>query len=76
MHYVFKVHLCCYICVCVSGNTDLLEYVQAGEKGVLGVRQVNGFCKKRPPTEAPDVAYKITRKASLSVPTKDIFPGE
>ena len=61
---------------CISGCTDLLDAVEIGREKVFGVRQVNGFCKKRPPLAEADVAHKITPKASLSVPTSNVFPGE
>uniref|UniRef100_A0A8C9WRP2 Laminin G domain-containing protein n=1 Tax=Scleropages formosus TaxID=113540 RepID=A0A8C9WRP2_SCLFO len=40
-----------------------------------GVRKVPGFCTSRR-SGAPDEAYRITKKAQISAPTKQIFSGQ
>ncbi|KAJ8273741.1 hypothetical protein GJAV_G00105020 [Gymnothorax javanicus] len=39
-----------------------------------GVRKVPGFCTSRR-SGPPDQAYRITKKAEISAPTKQLFPG-
>uniref|UniRef100_A0A8D2J2P8 Thrombospondin-like N-terminal domain-containing protein n=1 Tax=Varanus komodoensis TaxID=61221 RepID=A0A8D2J2P8_VARKO len=40
-----------------------------------GVRRTAGFCPRRRSGAAPDVAYRISRQAQLSAPTRQLFPG-
>uniref|UniRef100_UPI00398EF2EF collagen alpha-1(XI) chain-like n=1 Tax=Pristiophorus japonicus TaxID=55135 RepID=UPI00398EF2EF len=39
-----------------------------------GVRKVTGFCPKRKSVSSSDVAYRISKKAQISAPTKQLFP--
>ncbi|GCC18872.1 hypothetical protein chiPu_0020915 [Chiloscyllium punctatum] len=40
-----------------------------------GVRTTTGFCPKRKSVSSADVAYRISKKAQISAPTKQLFPG-
>ncbi|XP_048472448.1 collagen alpha-1(XI) chain-like [Rhincodon typus] len=40
-----------------------------------GVRTTTGFCPKRKSASSADVAYRISKKAQISAPTKQLFPG-
>lgn len=39
-----------------------------------GVRKTPGFCTVRRGSK-PDVAYRVGKKAQISAPTKQLFPG-
>lgn len=41
-----------------------------------GVTRTTGFCSHRRSTQGPDVAYKVSKDAQLSAPTKQLYPGE
>lgn len=41
-----------------------------------GVTKTTGFCSHRRSTQGPDVAYKVSKDAQLSAPTKQLYPGE
>lgn len=40
-----------------------------------GVEKTSGFCTNRRASQ-PDAAYKISKNAQLSAPTKQLFPGK
>ncbi|XP_063810895.1 collagen alpha-1(V) chain-like, partial [Pseudophryne corroboree] len=39
-----------------------------------GVKKTTGFCALRKSSKGPDVAYRVTKHAQLSAPTKQLFP--
>ncbi|KAG9463168.1 hypothetical protein GDO78_022264, partial [Eleutherodactylus coqui] len=39
-----------------------------------GVKKTTGFCSNRKSTKGPDVAYRVSKNAQLSAPTKQLFP--
>lgn len=41
-----------------------------------GVTKTTGFCSTRRSSRGPDVAYRVTKDAQLSAPTKQLYPGE
>uniref|UniRef100_A0A3B3YSP0 Laminin G domain-containing protein n=1 Tax=Poecilia mexicana TaxID=48701 RepID=A0A3B3YSP0_9TELE len=41
-----------------------------------GVTKTTGFCSHRRSTQGPDVAYKVSKDAQLSAPTKQLYPGD
>uniref|UniRef100_A0A452H9N1 Laminin G domain-containing protein n=1 Tax=Gopherus agassizii TaxID=38772 RepID=A0A452H9N1_9SAUR len=41
-----------------------------------GVRKTMGFCPARRAGTGPDVAYRISRQAQISAPTRQLFPGK
>lgn len=41
-----------------------------------GVTKTTGFCTHRKSSKGPDVAYKVTKDAQLSAPTKQLYPCE
>lgn len=41
-----------------------------------GVTKTTGFCSHRRSTQGPDVAYRVSKDAQLSAPTKQLYPGE
>ena len=41
-----------------------------------GVTKTTGFCAHRKSSQGPDVAYRVSKEAQLSLPTKQIYPGE
>ncbi|XP_055521874.1 collagen alpha-1(V) chain-like, partial [Leucoraja erinacea] len=42
----------------------------------IGVKKTTGFCPKRKSTSTPDVAYRISKKAQITAPTKQLFPSK
>uniref|UniRef100_A0A8P4GGD7 Laminin G domain-containing protein n=1 Tax=Dicentrarchus labrax TaxID=13489 RepID=A0A8P4GGD7_DICLA len=41
-----------------------------------GVTRTTGFCSHRRSTQGPDVAYRVSKDAQLSAPTKQLYPGD
>lgn len=41
-----------------------------------GVTKTTGFCSHRRSTQGADVAYRVSKDAQLSAPTKQLYPGE
>uniref|UniRef100_A0A4W6EZ10 Procollagen, type V, alpha 1 n=1 Tax=Lates calcarifer TaxID=8187 RepID=A0A4W6EZ10_LATCA len=41
-----------------------------------GVTKTTGFCSHRRSTQGPDVAYRVSKDAQLSAPTKQLYPGD
>lgn len=41
-----------------------------------GVTKTTGFCSHRRSTQGPDVAYRVSKDAQLSAPTKQLYPGK
>uniref|UniRef100_UPI00398E6526 collagen alpha-1(XI) chain-like n=1 Tax=Pristiophorus japonicus TaxID=55135 RepID=UPI00398E6526 len=39
-----------------------------------GIVKTPGYCKNRRNTQGPDVAYRVTKTAQLSAPTKQLYP--
>lgn len=57
-----------------AGHVDVLQLLEVSEK-MEGVSLGTGLCTSRTGTEGKDLAYKIDKKVQLSVPTKQLFPG-
>lgn len=41
-----------------------------------GVTRTTGFCSHRRSTQGPDVAYRVSKDAQLSAPTRQLYPGK
>lgn len=41
-----------------------------------GVTKTTGLCSHRRSSQGPDVAYRVSKDAQLSAPTKQLYPGE
>uniref|UniRef100_A0A665W020 Laminin G domain-containing protein n=1 Tax=Echeneis naucrates TaxID=173247 RepID=A0A665W020_ECHNA len=41
-----------------------------------GVTKTTGFCSHRRSSQGPDVAYRVSKDAQLSAPTKQLYPGD
>ena len=41
-----------------------------------GITKTTGFCAARRSSKGPDVAYRVTKDAQLSAPTKQLYPGK
>lgn len=41
-----------------------------------GITKTTGFCTTRRSSKGPDVAYRVTKDAQLSAPTKQLYPGK
>uniref|UniRef100_A0A8C0G429 Laminin G domain-containing protein n=1 Tax=Chelonoidis abingdonii TaxID=106734 RepID=A0A8C0G429_CHEAB len=54
---------------------DLLKALQF-QAQPAGVRKTMGFCPTRRAAPGPDVAYRISRQAQISAPTRQLFPGK
>ncbi|KPP79838.1 collagen alpha-1(V) chain-like, partial [Scleropages formosus] len=39
-----------------------------------GVTKTTGFCAQRKSSKGPDVAYRVSKEAQLSAPTKQLYP--
>ncbi|EPQ11198.1 Collagen alpha-1(V) chain [Myotis brandtii] len=40
-----------------------------------GITKTTGFCSTRRSSKSPDVAYRVTKDAQLSAPTKQLYPA-
>lgn len=41
-----------------------------------GVTRSTGFCSHRRSSQGPDVAYRVSKNAQLSAPTRQLYPGK
>lgn len=41
-----------------------------------GITKTAGFCTSRRSSKEADVAYRVTKDAQLSAPTKQLYPGK
>lgn len=41
-----------------------------------GVTRSTGFCPHRRSSQGPDVAYRVSKNAQLSAPTRQLYPGK
>lgn len=59
-----------------SSSSDPVDVLRALQVPSLpeGVKKVPGFCTSRR-SSSPDHAYRITKKAQISAPTKQLFSG-
>lgn len=68
---------CVYLCVCVCLSAvdpaDLLKILDFPSLPD-GVTKTTGFCTHRKSSKGPDVAYRVTKDAQLSAPTKQLYP--
>lgn len=60
-------------CVSSPDPVDVLRALQVPSLPE-GVKKVPGFCASRRSSN-PDHAYRITKKAQISAPTKQLFSG-
>lgn len=60
-------------CLSSSDPVDVLRALQVPSLPE-GVKKVPGFCTSRR-SGSPDHAYRITKKAQISAPTKQLFSG-
>lgn len=62
-----------FSCLSSSDPVDVLRALQVPSLPE-GVKKVPGFCTSRR-SSSPDHAYRITKKAQISAPTKQLFSG-
>lgn len=62
-----------FSCFSSSDPVDVLRALQVPSLPE-GVKKVPGFCTSRR-SSTPDHAYRITKKAQISAPTKQLFSG-
>lgn len=62
-----------FSCFSSSDPVDVLRALQVPSLPE-GVKKVPGFCTSRR-SSSPDHAYRITKKAQISAPTKQLFSG-
>lgn len=67
-------HCCVSVFPPTAEPVDVLKVLQL-QSQPEGVRKTAGFCPKRRSGSGPDVAYRISRRAQLSAPTRQLFPG-
>lgn len=53
---------------------DVLAALQL-QKEPEGVRKTPGFCPQRRAGSGPEAAFRISRRAQISAPTRQLFPG-
>ncbi len=63
-----------FSCFSLSDPVDVLRALQVPSLPE-GVKKVPGFCTSRRSSN-PDHAYRITKKAQISAPTKQLFSGK
>uniref|UniRef100_A0A671X803 Collagen type V alpha 1 chain n=1 Tax=Sparus aurata TaxID=8175 RepID=A0A671X803_SPAAU len=64
----------CAAC-CLSEPADLLKILDFPNLPE-GVTKTTGFCSHRRSTQGADVAYRVSKDAQLSAPTKQLYPGD
>uniref|UniRef100_A0A4W4GCI5 Fibrillar collagen NC1 domain-containing protein n=1 Tax=Electrophorus electricus TaxID=8005 RepID=A0A4W4GCI5_ELEEL len=66
----------CWLSLCFSPSIDPVDVLQVLQLPSLpeGVQKVSGFCSSQR-AGTPDHAYRITKKAQISAPTKQLFSG-
>ena len=57
------------------GSADLVKLLDL-KSTPSGVEKAHGICDRRPDSDEPDAAYKITDRAVASIPTAQVFPGK
>lgn len=62
-------------CVFTAGPADLLKILDFHNLPE-GVTKTTGLCPHRKSSSGPDVAYRVTKEAQLSAPTKQLYPGK
>lgn len=70
--YVFSLCLSLLPAVEPADLLKILDFPSLPE----GVIKTTGFCSHRRSTRGPDVAYRVSKDAQLSAPTKQLYPGE
>lgn len=75
LSWTWKHKLCIFVCVCLSAvdPADLLKILDFPSLPD-GVTKTTGFCTHRKSSKGPDVAYRVTKDAQLSAPTKQLYP--
>lgn len=81
-------YLCLFLCV-LRNSTKLISslFLFTAQPADLlkildfhslpeGVTKTTGFCAHRKSSKGPDVAYRVTKEAQLSAPTKQLYPCE
>ncbi|XP_013927490.1 PREDICTED: collagen alpha-2(XI) chain [Thamnophis sirtalis] len=64
-----------YEAVVTDSVVDVLTVLQL-QKEPEGVRKTPGFCLQKRLGSGPDAAFRISRRAQISAPTRQLFPGE
>ena len=57
------------------GTVDLVKILNL-KSTPPGVEKATGICERRPESDGPDAAFKITDRAVASIPTAQVFPGK
>lgn len=71
----FKLILCLCVSFFAAEPADLLKILDFHSLPE-GVTKTTGFCTHRKSSKGPDVAYRVTKDAQLSAPTKQLYPCE
>lgn len=77
----------CWWCLLPTADLGLSPSVFAAEPADLlkvldfhnlpdGISKTTGFCTSRRSSKEADVAYRVTKDAQLSAPTKQLYPGK
>ena len=61
--------------VVLTDTVDLLEAVGINQLP-LGVVNTTGICDRRADEDVPDLAYRLTQRAVLTVSTAEVFQGK
>uniref|UniRef100_A0A8C6VJJ3 Thrombospondin-like N-terminal domain-containing protein n=1 Tax=Naja naja TaxID=35670 RepID=A0A8C6VJJ3_NAJNA len=80
-----KVSLCLCLCLSLSlslspppdngaGDIDVLKALEF-HKSPEGISKTSGICINRKNSKGSDVAYRVSKTAQLSAPTKQLYPG-
>uniref|UniRef100_A0A3Q4GPB5 Laminin G domain-containing protein n=1 Tax=Neolamprologus brichardi TaxID=32507 RepID=A0A3Q4GPB5_NEOBR len=60
---------------CNSDTTRILQFSYFHSLPE-GVTKTTGLCSHRRSSQGPDVAYRVSKDAQLSAPTKQLYPGD
>lgn len=63
--------------LCSASTAEPVDVLKAldFQSSPVGVRKTPGFCTIRRGSK-PDIAYRVGKKAQISAPTKQLFPGK
>lgn len=69
---------CCLLVFFLTLSAEPVDVLKALEfhNSPEGVTRTAGFCTNRRNSKGSDVAYRVSKTAQLSAPTKQLYPGK
>lgn len=76
MNNYFRCFFVCLFVLTLSAEpVDVLKALEF-HNSPEGVTRTAGFCTNRRNSKGSDVAYRVSKTAQLSAPTKQLYPGK